>query len=519
MLTIPRVALYARFSSNNQREESIDAQVRAMTAYCNQQHWQIVAKYVDEAKSATTDNRPEFQRMISDSSKDLFNIILVHKLDRFARNRYDSVIYKSKLKKNNVTIASVLERIDDSPESIILESMLEGMSEYYSRNLAREVAKGLHETALQCRHTGGNTPLGYVLDSERRMIIEPHEAEAVRLIFTMYDSGFGYDKIIEKLNLLGYKTKKSQNFGKNSIHDILLNEKYTGVYIYNRAAGRDSRRKRNNHLSKAYDEIVRIEGGCPQIISRELFERVRKRMDSNKYSAGKYYSKQFYLLSGKLICGTCGKRMAGSSRLSGQSHTRFCSYSCGTPKKLCINKELNKNFIEPYIIELLQECIFNPKSLRKLVTSINRYIRRYNTTFDDMHEDVSARLDEINANLENITRAIESGLMTESLIQRAEELEREKTDVTYRLTSMRHFTEIDYNSYSYLIEKFKELDHNSEEFRTLIQSFIREIKVFPYDVEVNLDVGLGVTDEMTETVRVRRGELFEMWKKRGKNNV
>ena len=129
MLNIPKVALYARFSSDNQRSESIDAQVRAMSNFCKQNHWQIVATYTDEARSATTDNRPQFQQMISDSSKGIFEIVLVHKLDRFSRDRYDSAIYKKRLKKNNVRLCSVLERMDDSPESIMMESVLEGMAD------------------------------------------------------------------------------------------------------------------------------------------------------------------------------------------------------------------------------------------------------------------------------------------------------------------------------------------------------------------------------------------------------
>ena len=91
-LTIHRVAQYARFSSDNQRTESIDAQLRAMNQYCKQQHWQVVATYTDEARSATTDNRPQFQQMITDSGKGMFDIVLVHKLDRFSRDRYDSAI-------------------------------------------------------------------------------------------------------------------------------------------------------------------------------------------------------------------------------------------------------------------------------------------------------------------------------------------------------------------------------------------------------------------------------------------
>ena len=142
-----RVALYARFSSDNQRTESIDAQIRAMTAYCEQNGYTIVKTYVDEAKSATTDRRPSFQQMIKDSSNHEFDLLVVHKLDRFARNMYDSAVYKRELKKNGVSIYSVLENLDDSPESIMLEAVINGMAQYYSENLRREVFKGMTETA------------------------------------------------------------------------------------------------------------------------------------------------------------------------------------------------------------------------------------------------------------------------------------------------------------------------------------------------------------------------------------
>lgn len=139
MIEIKRVALYARFSSDHQRTESIDAQIRAMKEFCDHNRWKIVETYIDEAYSATNDRRPSFQRMITDSGKGLFDIVLVHKLDRFSRNRYDSAVYKNKLKHNGVRLCSVLERLDDSPESIILEAMLESIGEYYSSNIAREV--------------------------------------------------------------------------------------------------------------------------------------------------------------------------------------------------------------------------------------------------------------------------------------------------------------------------------------------------------------------------------------------
>ena len=156
----PRAVLYARFSSDNQREESIEAQLRAMHEYCSRNSIVIIHEYCDRAKSATTDDRPEFLKMIAASREGDFDFAIVHKLDRFSRNRYDSAYYKRELKKNGVQLLSVLEQMDDSPESIILESVLEGMSEYYSKNLAREVMKGMRESAMDCRYIGGWIPYG-----------------------------------------------------------------------------------------------------------------------------------------------------------------------------------------------------------------------------------------------------------------------------------------------------------------------------------------------------------------------
>lgn len=163
-----RGAAYSRYSSDNQREESIDAQLYEIKEYAKANNISIVKIYVDEAKTATTDNRPGFLRMINDSKKGLFDVILVHKLDRFARNRYDSAFYKRELKLAGVKLISITEKLDDSPESVILESLLEGMAEYYSKNLAREAMKGLKENARNCKHNGGVPPLGLDVDPETK---------------------------------------------------------------------------------------------------------------------------------------------------------------------------------------------------------------------------------------------------------------------------------------------------------------------------------------------------------------
>lgn len=154
-----QLVAYARYSSDNQREESITAQLRAIHNWANLNGHVVVREYIDEALSARTDKRPNFLKMIEDSKTATWNGVVVHKLDRFSRNRYNSAVYKKELKDNGKLLFSVLEKLDDSPESIIMESLIEGMSEYYSANLSREVKKGLNENALDCKHNGGTPPL------------------------------------------------------------------------------------------------------------------------------------------------------------------------------------------------------------------------------------------------------------------------------------------------------------------------------------------------------------------------
>ena len=207
--------IYARYSSDNQREESIEGQIRECTAYAEKNGITVVKHYIDRALSAKTDNRPDFQQMIKDSEKRLFDIVLVWKLDRFARNRYDSAHYKRILKKNGVKVVSVKENISDGPEGIILESMLEGYAEYYSAELSEKIQRGQKENALKCKNNGGNTPLGYVVGTDGVLAVDPLTAPLVTEIFTRYDSGESISEITASLNGRGLKTKKGQGIQKS----------------------------------------------------------------------------------------------------------------------------------------------------------------------------------------------------------------------------------------------------------------------------------------------------------------
>lgn len=425
--TINKAALYARYSSDNQRSESIDAQLRAMQNYCQQNHILIVETYIDEAKSATTDHRPSFQKMIADSKYHQFNIILVHKLDRFARNRYDSAVYKRELKKNGVSVYSVLENLDDSPESIMMESVLEGMSEYYSQNLAREVMKGMRETALQCKHTGGKPPLGYDLNTDGKLIINQGEAEVVQQIFKMYLDNYSYSKMAEVLNKKGYRTKTGSLFRKNSFYSILRQEKYTGVYIWNRASAKQNG-MRNNHKSKALKDQVRIQGGCPSIISRSDFEEVQKKMQERAHGKAESKARRYYMLGGKgfLQCGICGKSMTGTVR---KSHGKtYITYQCPSHKaKQCETKEVRADRLNLIVAQQLAKFFFREDRLKDWEDLLRSDIRD-----DPENKSLKNRIKGIDKKMENILQNLED-VVSKALTKRLDELTRKKEELESKL--------------------------------------------------------------------------------------
>ena len=312
--------------------------------------------------------------MVRDSRYESFDYVLVHKLDRFARNRYDSAFYKRELKLNNVEVISILEQLDNSPESIILESVLEGMAEYYSANLSREVMKGMRETAYACKHNGGKAPLGYDVAEDKTYIINPHEAEAVKIIFYMYSEGFSYGEIINRLNLLGHKTKLGNKFGKNSLYDILNNEKYRGLYVFNKSSKKVNG-KRNNRKYKPSKDIIMIEDGMPRIITDSMWKEVQKRMVESKRTNASNKAKELYLLSGIVECGNCGGAMVGNRRTSGRNKTVYSSYECSTRKRLktCDMKEISKEFLENTVVESLINEILSLEGIEKLSVRLHEY--------------------------------------------------------------------------------------------------------------------------------------------------
>ena len=258
-----QVILQAAETLDNQREESIEGQIRECTAYAEKNGITIVKHYIDRAISAKTDNRPEFQQMIKDSDKKLFDIVLVWKLDRFARNRYDSARYKTQLKKNGVKLMSATEIISEGPEGIILESVLEGYAEYYSADLAEKVVRGQTENILKGRCNGGRGTFGYTLDSERKFHIDPLTSPFVLESFRKYNEGSTMKEIRDWLNENGIKNPVGGAFTYNSVEHMLKNRRYIGELKF-----RD----------------VVVPDAIPPIISLELFEDVQEKIAKKQES-------------------------------------------------------------------------------------------------------------------------------------------------------------------------------------------------------------------------------------------
>ncbi len=520
-----RAVIYARFSSNNQREESIDAQLRACYDYAERNGYVVVNTYCDSAKSGTSADREAFQGMVTDSDEKNFNYVIVHKLDRFSRDRYDSVIYKRKLRNNDVRVVSVTENLSDSPESIMMESVLEGMAQYYSANLSREVMKGMKENAFKCKHNGGIAPLGYdVNPNDLTYVINNHEAEIVQKIFTMYVNGCGYAEILGELNALGYKTKIGKNFGKNSINAIVKNEKYRGVYVFNRTKKLDFDRKRRA-TEKLPEEVIRVEEGMPRIVSDDVFYKANHLLTKNKLRSGSYNAKTVYLLSGVIYCAKCGSAMSGNGRKGGNTNKKYYSYRCGskTNKKAeyCDCKEVRKEFVENYVLDELQELIFNEDTMAELTKMMNTYGKEKKISAKAELEILGKKLKEVEKELGKTLKLVTNGNVTFDTVKSiVENLEEKKGVVKREIEELESYLKTEVMTMAKLEELINEtkgfiLEKNIPECRKFIDSYIDNVIVSSDDVKVVYNVN-KVDSKTKELVKyetaIAKDDLYEQYK-------
>ncbi len=467
-----KAVIYARYSSDNQREESIEGQIRECTAFAEKNGITILRHYIDRAFSAKTDNRPEFQNMIKDSNKRLFDMVIVWKLDRFARNRYDSARYKTVLKKNGVKVVSATEIISEGAEGIILESVLEGYAEYYSADLSEKVIRGMTENALKCKFNGGTITYGYRIDNEQHFQIDPLAAPFILEAFQRYAEGATMKEVRDWLNEQHVKNHSDLKWTYNSIQYLLHNRRYMGEYKY-----------RN----------IVVPGGIPAIVPKELFDRVQDRIAETKKAPARHKAEDDYLLTTKLFCGYCGAYLCGES---GTSHTGVVHhyYKCVSVKKkrkICHKKPVKKEWIEDLVVNATMKMLNDDATIEAIVSMLMDLQDRENINLP-MYEQ---QLRETDTSINNLLNAIQQGILTKSTKKRLEELESAKDELEGRIAGEKLAKpKISAEFMTFWLHRFRKLDTQKKSHRKmLIDTFVNAIFLYDDKMVITFNYKDGTT--------------------------
>lgn len=469
-----KAVIYARYSSDNQREESIEGQIRECTAFAEKNDLTILKHYIDRAYSARTDHRPAFQEMIKDSDKHLFDMVIVWKLDRFSRDRYDSARYKVLLKKNNVRVVSATEVISSGADGILLESVLEGFAEYYSADLAEKVTRGMTENALKCKFNGGSMPIGYVIDEEQHFQIDPLTAPFVLEAFKRYIEGATMKELIDFFNEKGIKNKSGGDINYNSIQRMLNNRRYIGEY--------------------AFRDIV-VPDGIPAIVPKELFDRVQAKLAKNKKSPARHKAEEDYLLTTKLFCGCCGAYMCGESGKgrSGEVHRYYKCVSIKKRRTICNKKSVRKDWIEDIVVNATMKMLMSDTTIDAIVSALMTLQDAENVNLP-LYE---KQLKETNVAINNLLNAIQAGILNRSTKERFDQLEATRDELENKIAAEKlakpRITE---EQLRFFLDRFRKLDvRQLSHRRMLIDTFVNA--VFLYDDKLVLTYNFR---EGTETI-------------------
>lgn len=404
-------AIYARYSSGNQREASIEDQLRICREYCKENGLTVAHEYTDHALTGRTDRRPGFLEMVTDGERKKFSVLVVYSMDRLSRDRYDLAVYKHRLKKAGVRFVYVTQPLGETPEAALMESLLEGMAAYYSENLSRSVRRGLEGNALKGIVTTGRAPFGYRLTPERRLEPDPVTAPVVKEIFERYASGESRASIIADLNARHFKTAMNRPFQRTSLDVILQNDVYTGVFHW-----RDIRR----------------ENAVPPLISRELFDSVQAAAERNKTRRGSGKAAEEFYLTGKLFCAKCGASMVGDSGTSRAGKT-YLYYTCTRHKRgnRCPQRSVPKTVLEDAVLEACAAALTDENiiAVAKAAEEFNRRELEQNDAVPALKASIAENTKRIN----NILSAIEQGVITPTTKQRLNDLETERADLEEQL--------------------------------------------------------------------------------------
>ena len=474
--------IYARYSSHGQREESIEGQVREALEYAARNNMIVIGVYIDKALTGKTDTRDGFQRMIKDAAKKKWQYVICWKLDRFARNRYDSARYKAKLKEYNIRVVSAREYIPDGPEGILLEGALESQAEFYSASLRENVKRGMTDNALECISNGGNIPFGFKTE-KKRYVLDTEKAPVVKRIYQMYNTGSTIQELVKYLDGLGIRSTKGNKITINGINSILRNPKYMGVYKY---------------------KDTYVEGAIPQIVEKELFEAVQKKLNDRASKKRLKKNDVEFLLTTKLYCGKCGMGMTGMSG-TGKLGAKYYYYSCVGRRRdhNCDKDNVGKDWIENIVISETVNTVLNDDVIKRIADGVIDFQRREQN--NQVLSGLKNRLVEVEKSIENIIRAIEQGIITPSTKSRMETLEAEKVAIEHGITeeSLKNPI-VTREQVIFFLEKFKGGDIADQEYRRkLVDTFVNSVYV--YDDHILISYNFTSSGDRTKLEEISKG--------------
>ena len=475
--------IYARYSPGpNQTDQSIEGQIHECTRFCEDNDLRIVGTYIDRKQTGRNDNRADFQKMLRDSSRHGFSTVVVWKIDRFGRNREEIAKNKAVLRMNGVRVLSAKEHIPDGPEGIILESVLEGLAEYYSANLSQNIKRGMRESALKCQFNGSGLSTGYTVDADHKYRIDPDGAAVVRTIFEMYDGGKKIADILRYLQQSNIKTMRGKEYTHYGISRILRNRVYIGEYHWH--------------------DIV-VPGGVPQIIDNDLFDRVQKRLEVNKHAPAARRGDVDFLLTSKLICGNCKSTMIGDCG-TGKNGARWYYYTCRAKKtksSKCRKKSVPKEALEREITALTAAYVLRDDVIDYIA---NKVVEIQKSEHDDksMLRYFESQLKDTNKAIANIMRAIEAGIITETTRSRLEELEDTKRDLETEIIKEKVARPtIEREQVIFFLEKFRGGNVDDKEYqRKIIDTFVHKVILYDDKITITYNYSTDSTKNAENTV-------------------
>lgn len=493
--------IYARYSSHSQTEQSIEGQLHDAYAFAEKSGYNVIGEYIDRALTGKSDDRPDFQRMIRDAEKHQFQIVIVWKLDRFARNRYDSAFYKRLLKKHGVRVVSVMENITDAPEGIILEGMLEALAEYYSANLAENIRRGQQASIQKGWFPGGSPPMGYVV-RDHRLVPDERTAPIIVEVYTRYAAGESLSDIAADLNVRGYRTRQGHAFCTGTFDRIIPNPAYIGQYVYGGQT---------------------VPGLCPAIVPEDIYQKALARRERNKRTPRTGTSKRDLMLAGKLFCGNCNKPMIGDCGTS--RHGYRCSYySCSGRKHRrndCRKKSEKQDFIEWYVCEQTVEYVLRPDRLHLIASQV---VELYNADIDNskikaLENTVKRLKNEFNIMMDKLIyapKAIAVGMMEKMELLEAQRVDAETDLSKLRIQQKIPLTEKEVAAW---LSTFAKGDLMDTAFRrSIIDTFINSVYLYDEKVVIyyNIKDGLQTSvidpidalDEIKETGQSLKGSTL-----------